>query len=71
MALQFAEGFRDFAVLGVAVAIDKEEIFPRLALAGTAFDFRHVQLVTAERSGKAKRGFSQESIGTEGLDQSL
>src|SRR5688572_33073441 len=47
MALQLVDGFGDLAIFGVAVAIDEEEVFPRLALAGAAFNLRHVPLIAA------------------------
>ena len=50
---EFGDGAGDLAVFRVAVAIDEEEIFPRLALAGAGFDFRHVQFEFAKRAERA------------------
>ena len=49
MLAEQLDGLGDFRVLKMAVAINEEEIFPRLALAGARFDLRHVDLVPAER----------------------
>ena len=41
-------GLGEPGVLDVALAIDEKEIFPRFALVGTRFDFRHVDAEPAE-----------------------
>lgn len=43
------DGFGDFAVFLVAVAIDEEEIFPRAAFAGARLDLGEVDAIAAER----------------------
>ena len=52
MLAQKLDGLDDFAVLHVAVAIDEEEIFPRLPFAGARFNLRHVDFVAAERGNR-------------------
>ena len=48
MLMKLPDGFGDFAVLSVPVAIYEEEVFPCLALARTALDLRHVEPIAAE-----------------------
>ena len=50
MLTEILDGSGDFFVLGVAVAIDEEEIFPRFAFAGTGFDFGQIDFGAAEGS---------------------
>ncbi len=52
MLAQKLDGLDDLAVLHVAVAINEEEIFPRLPLARARFNLRHVDFVTAERGNR-------------------
>src|SRR6202142_2699621 len=49
---QKLDGLDDLAVLHVAVAINEEEIFPRLPFARARFILRHVDFVTAERGNR-------------------
>lgn len=48
MLLQFLDGFRQLLVLGVAVDVDEEIVFPRLALGRAALDLAHVDLEALE-----------------------
>src|SRR5438094_9671792 len=41
LLFQLGDGFGDPVVARVAIAVDEKEIFPRLALAGARFNFRH------------------------------
>src|SRR3974390_2279460 len=61
-------GLRHFAVLRVTVTINEEEIFPRLPFARTRFNFRHVDLVPAERGNRLVQrpgfvGYADEQAG--------
>src|SRR5712675_731294 len=48
MLSQMAQGVFHFAILDVSVAVDKKEVLPGFSLAGTRFDFGHINAVTAE-----------------------
>ena len=45
LAFEIGDGFGDFAICRMAVAIDEEKIFPRFAFARARLDLRHVQFV--------------------------
>src|SRR5947207_326674 len=49
LLLQMRNGLGDLLVMNMAVAINEEEIFPRLPLAGAGFDLGHVDAITPER----------------------
>src|SRR5689334_17904431 len=49
LLLQMRDGLGDLLVVNVAVAINEEEILPRLPLAGAGFDLGHVDAITPER----------------------
>lgn len=48
MFAEILDGAGDFFVLGMAVAIDEEEIFPGFAFAGAGFDFGQIDFGAAE-----------------------
>src|SRR6266567_2383463 len=49
LLFEFSDRRRDLFLAGVPIAINEEEILPRLALARPRFDFRHVNFITAKR----------------------
>src|SRR5439155_753270 len=53
LLFQLTDGFGNFVVAGMAVAVDEEEILPGFSFAGARFNFRHVDAVTAKGGERA------------------